>query len=134
MVSSKAIWNYLFLFQLFWFCEFCLNQIFKVQNYINRNQNVVLAKLLHKLNENTRETKNTENNPFFNCYFWCQLWKCYNVGKLPGLVVNVQDSRSEPWSLDWVWILAWKDRSLDVRKSNEKIKAAKWGKPHQSNI
>jgi len=27
---------------------------------MNRNQNVVLAKLLHKLNENTRETKKTQ--------------------------------------------------------------------------
>jgi len=28
----------------------------------------------------------------------------------------------------------WKDGPLDGRKSNKKIKAAKWGKPHQKNL
>jgi len=28
----------------------------------------------------------------------------------------------------------WKDGPLDGRKSNEKLKAATWGKPHQKNI
>jgi len=55
------------------------------------------------------------------------------VGKLPGLVVNVEDSRSEPWSLDvgsntgFTKKLDGKMDYLIADKSN--IKAAKWDKP-----
>jgi len=69
---------------------------------------------------------------------FCQklLAKKICLGKLPGLVVNVHTHNLShgPWM--WVQISAspektrWKDGPLDGRKSNKKIKAAKWGKHH----
>jgi len=54
--------------------------------------------------------------------------------------VNVEDSQSEPWSLDvgsnpgFTYKTRWKDGLLDGRKNNEKIKAVKWGKLHTKKI
>jgi hypothetical protein len=60
--------------------------------------------------------------------------------KLPGLVVNVKDSQFGPLPLDvglnpnFTKKLGGKMVHLMVETSNEKIKAAKWGKPHQNKF
>ncbi len=64
----------------------------------------------------------------------------FKEGKLPGLVMNIEDSQSEPWFSDvssipgcTLKLDAW-DGPLDGRKTTVIIKIAKRGKSHQKYI